>query len=172
MNIKNVKIKERLTDRELAMFAEGVAELLFPTDFSGVKTYSPYMKHIGYKTMFFIYCIDGLTFEHDVDGNIEDVLSAIESDKKLQALYKDFVEGKYVDKEICKQIKEIVPLIDETIEFKKGRLLTMQQNGFNYLFASLGNIINNLGEDGLPELIARAYEKINTISTKGMTHED
>ena len=172
MNIKNVKIKERLTDRELAMFAEGVSELLFPTDFSGVKTYSPYMKHIGYKTMFFIYCIDGLTFEHDADGNIEDVLSAIESDKKLQALYKDFVEGKYVDKEICKQIKEIVPLIDETIEFKKGRLLTIQQNGLNYLFASLGNIINNLGEDGLPELIARAYEKINTISTKGMTHED
>lgn len=162
----NVQIKDRLTDSELSIFAKDLAELSFVMSEDGVKTYAPYMEHIGMKTMFFTYCVDGLMFETDSDGEMENILLAIESDDELETLYRDYVNGTYDGKEICKQIKDIMPLVEKTIEYEKERLLRMQSNGLDYLFLSLGNIINDIGKDGLPDLIARAYEKLTPPVSK------
>lgn len=129
----NPKIKQKLTDKEMIGFSKDLSSAYFSKDESGERTYTPYMTRITFKLLFYLYCVEGLAFDADENGQLEAVLPAVEADQELWDIYESYSNGCHDSLEISHQLQVVWEQARETADFQKEFILQKQSNGVNCL---------------------------------------
>ena len=81
----NLKLKEKLTFQEVADFTKELVNACFDEDESGNVVYMPYNTEPTFKILFYLFCVDGLTFE---DNDM--ILELAESDEDLVDIWDSY----------------------------------------------------------------------------------
>lgn len=137
----NVKVKELLSEADKINMTNFLCEGYFFTADDGSILYTPYLREINWRTAFFLYAVEGLTFEaqKDEDGNIitdgsgetsiESAYDCSVSDDELDALYKKVFTGRSKTYETLKsQLSIIENDVLDMVDFKKQQIIHTQKD--------------------------------------------
>jgi len=110
---ENVRVKERLSDVDRINIIKYLVAGNFTTDENGNTLYTPYFKKINDITAFFLYAVEGLTFEPNIDNS---VYESIIGDNDLYEIY-DFARERLF------QYSEIDEMVKDMVEFEKQKII-------------------------------------------------
>lgn len=141
MKKETIELKQGLTDVEMVGFIQELADAYFTEHEDGTLAYTPYLARIQFRTLFYLYCVEGLTFDVTTTESgekvLENILEAADRDEELTALYTDYNDGKYNDLPIATQLAEISSDAYDMAEFRKQQILHFRKD-------SLANLIDTL----------------------------
>lgn len=162
----NIKLKQKLTDIEIIGFTQDLANAYFSEDEEGNVTYTPYLARLQFRLLFYLYCVEGLTFETVTDDSgeivLENILEAVESDEELHSLFKKYDNGAYDDLPMVTQLTEISADAYDMAEFKKQQLIHDRKDSLAILLDALTTKVETLdiskfNVQSVSEAIVKAY---------------
>ena len=149
---ENIKLKDELTLQEIANFTEELVNACFDEDETGDIKYMPYNMEPAYKMLFFIVCVDGLTFEDE-----DVILDLIENDDDLRKIDKAYLEN--MSSTLFLQLSSIQKYAKKMIDFKIQKIV--HRSPWELLFKALTDKINSpdFNLDNIADAIVSAYLK-------------
>lgn len=151
----NLKLKEKLTFQEVADFTNELVNACFDEDESGNVVYMPYNTEPTFKILFYLFCVDGLTFE---DNDI--ILELAESDEDLVDIWDSYKTLSIEDDDsLSSQLWSIREYAQEMIEFKIQQIV--HKSPWELLVRALVDKINSadFNVNTLADAIMSAYLK-------------
>lgn len=152
---ENLKLKEKLTYSEMADFTNALVDSCFVEDVSGEIQYVPYYYEPTFKVLFFMVCIDGLSFDDN-----DSILDLSESDDELKTFWEKPSLNKLNSSDsIYDQLTSIRENADKMIEFKIQQIV--HRSPWELLVRTLVDKINSsdLNLDNIADAIVSAYLK-------------
>ena len=94
MKKEQIKIKPALTMQDRILMPQELTEGYFVTDEAGYVQYAPYYADMMLINVFFLHCVDGLSFDMEEGSTVvrENVYEAVINDEELMELYHEFFE--------------------------------------------------------------------------------
>lgn len=139
MIISDPKIKSYLLNSDMIDFTKELADSVFLMNEDGNVDYAPYMFDVNFKLLFYVYCVDGIEYEFDTDGKLENILIAVEQSSQVNQIFDDYMRGAYKDLPIWNQISKIRKNANLMIDFRKQVMIRKRED-------DLGNLIDALTE--------------------------
>lgn len=151
----NLKLKEKLTFQEVADFTNELVNACFDEDESGNVVYMPYNTEPTFKILFYLFCVDGLTFEDD-----DMILELAESDEDLVDIWDSYKTLSIEDNDsLSSQLWSIREYAQEMTEFKIQQIV--HKSPWELLVRALVDKINSadFNLDNVADTIVSAYLK-------------
>lgn len=151
----NLKLKEKLTFQEVADFTKELVNACFDEDESGNVVYMPYNTEPTFKILFYLFCVDGLTFE---DNDM--ILELAESDEDLVDIWDSYKTLSIEDDDsLSSQLWSIREYAQEMTEFKIQQIV--HKSPWDLLVRALVDKINSadFNVNTLADAIMSAYLK-------------
>lgn len=151
----NLKLKEKLTFQEVADFTKELVNACFDEDESGNVVYMPYNTEPTFKILFYLFCVDGLTFEDD-----DMILELAESDEDLVDIWDSYKTLSIEDNDsLPSQLWSIREYAQEMTEFKIQQIV--HKSPWELLVRALVDKINSpdFNPDNVADAIVSAYLK-------------
>lgn len=196
----NVTIKDKLTENEAINFTKDYADAFFNENEIGEIEYTPYLKDLQFKMLFYLYCVDGLEFEYSTDesGNsiMENIIDAVDNDEEVSDLFTRYLKGAYKGSILSYQLGRIKKDALDMVEFKKQSIIHYHEDAFSNLLNTIALKISeidlsNIDMQSITDYIMNAYLKSDVFkdnqkeikkthdarnlriynTTKGKTHE-
>lgn len=133
MTKENVQIKPSLSMEDRILMPQELAEGHFVTNTQGQIEYTPYYADMMLINIFFLHCVDGLSFDtiEDSAGNhvAENVYETVIKDDELMALYHEFFDWDGTSIEACPYKETVIQMYgilsdtEKMVEFKKQQLI-------------------------------------------------
>lgn len=151
---ENLKLKEKLTFQEVADFTNELVDACFDEDESGSVIYKPYNIDPTFKILFYLFCVDGLTFDDN-----DKILKLAESDKDLADIWDSYKALKLEDGSLPSQLWSIREYAQEMTEFKIQQIV--HKSPWELLVRALVDKINSpdFNPDNVADAIVSAYLK-------------
>ena len=152
---ENLKLKEKLTFQEITDFTNELVNACFDEDESGDVVYMPYNTEPTFKILFYLFCVDGLTFE---DNDM--ILEIAESDEDLVDIWDSYKTLSIEDNDsLPSQLWSIREYAQEMTEFKIQQIV--HKSPWELLFKALTDKINSpdFNLDNIADAIVSAYLK-------------
>ena len=152
---ENIKLKDELTLQEIANFTEELVDACFFEDETGDIKYMPYNMEPTFKILFYLFCVDGLTFE---DNDM--ILELAESDEDLRELWeKHHLNNVILGDYLYNQLASIKENAKKMIDFKIQKIV--HRSPWELLFKALTDKINSpdFNLDNIADAIVSAYLK-------------
>ena len=152
---ENLKLKEKLTFQEVTDFTNELVNACFDEDESGDVVYMPYNTEPTFKILFYLFCVDGLTFEDD-----DMILELAESDEDLVDIWDSYKTLSIEDNDsLPSQLWSIREYAQEMTEFKIQQIV--HKSPWELLVRALVDKINSpdFNMDNVADAIVSAYLK-------------
>ena len=152
---ENLKLKEKLTFQEVTDFTNELVNACFDEDESGDVVYMPYNTEPTFKILFYLFCVDGLTFEDD-----DMILELAESDEDLVDIWDSYKTLSIEDNDsLPSQLWSIREYAQEMTEFKIQQIV--HKSPWELLVRALVDKINSpdFNPDNVADAIVSAYLK-------------
>lgn len=151
---ENLKLKEKLTFQEVTDFTNELVNACFDEDESGSVIYKPYNIDPTFKILFYLFCVDGLTFDDN-----DKILKLAESDKDLADIWDSYKALKLEDGSLPSQLWSIREYAQEMTEFKIQQIV--HKSPWELLVRALVDKINSsdFNVNTLADAIMSAYLK-------------
>lgn len=152
---ENLKLKEKLTFQEVTDFTNELVNACFDEDESGDVVYMPYNTEPTFKILFYLFCVDGLTFEDD-----DMILELAESDEDLVDIWDSYKTLSIEDNDsLPSQLWSIREYAQEMTEFKIQQIV--HKSPWELLVRALVDKINSadFNVNTLADAIMSAYLK-------------
>lgn len=152
---ENLKLKEKLTFQEVTDFTNELVNACFDEDESGDVVYMPYNTEPTFKILFYLFCVDGLTFEDD-----DMILELAESDEDLVDIWDSYKTLSIEDNDsLPSQLWSIREYAQEMTEFKIQQIV--HKSPWELLVRALVDKINSpdFNPDNVAGAIVSAYLK-------------
>lgn len=152
---ENLKLKEKLTFQEVTDFTNELVNACFDEDESGDVVYMPYNTEPTFKILFYLFCVDGLTFEDD-----DMILELSESDEDLVDIWDSYKTLSIEDNDsLSSQLWSIREYAQEMTEFKIQQIV--HKSPWELLIRALVDKINSsdFNVNTLADAIMSAYLK-------------
>lgn len=152
---ENLKLKEKLTFQEITDFTNELVNACFDEDESGDVVYMPYNTEPTFKILFYLFCVDGLTFEDD-----DMILELAESDEDLVDIWDSYKTLSIEDNDsLPSQLWSIREYAQEMTEFKIQQIV--HKSPWELLVRALVDKINSpdFNMDNVADTIVSAYLK-------------
>lgn len=152
---ENLKLKEKLTFQEITDFTNELVNACFDEDESGDVVYMPYNTEPTFKILFYLFCVDGLTFEDD-----DMILELAESDEDLVDIWDSYKTLSIEDNDsLLSQLWSIREYAQEMTEFKIQQIV--HKSPWELLVRALVDKINSpdFNMDNVADTIVSAYLK-------------
>lgn len=149
---ENLKLKEKLTFQEVTDFTNELVNACFDEDESGDVVYMPYNTEPTFKILFYLFCVDGLTFEDD-----DMILELAESDEDLVDIWDSYKT--LSNDSLPSQLWSIREYAQEMTEFKIQQIV--HKSPWELLVRALVDKINSpdFNPDNVADAIVSAYLK-------------
>lgn len=174
MKKETIKLKQFLTDTDMVGFIRDLADSYFSEDEAGNTIYTPYLARIQFRLLFYLYCVDGLTFETIVDESgetvLENILEAADNDEELARLFSNCNDGSYKDLPITAQLSEISADAYDMAEFKKQQLIHGRKDSLSMLIDAITAKVSELDLSKLD--IQKIFEDIVNSSLANSNFEE
>lgn len=124
--------------------------------------YAPYMREKAEIIMFYLYYIDGVTFESikDEDGNdtgiLEDIYEEVILDDELIGIY----ESAFMQGLVGEQLKQISDYVDDIVDFKKEQLIHSFTSTLSDLLVTLNKKVGEIDMEKTISFVEK-FEKAN-----------
>ena len=152
---ENLKLKEKLTFQEVTDFTNELVNACSDEDESGDVVYMPYNTEPTFKILFYLFCVDGLTFEDD-----DMILELAESDEDLVDIWDSYKTLSIEDNDsLSSQLWSIREYAQEMTEFKIQQIV--HKSPWELLVRALVDKINSpdFNPDNVADAIVSAYLK-------------
>lgn len=156
---ENLKLKEKLTFQEVTDFTNELVNACFDEDESGDVVYMPYNTEPTFKILFYLFCVDGLTFEDD-----DMILELAESDEDLVDIWDSYKTLSIEDNDsLSSQLWSIREYAQEMTEFKIQQIV--HKSPWELLIRALVDKINSsdFNVNTLADAIVSSYLKSDTF---------
>ena len=170
-----VKVKELLSEAEKINMTNFLFDGYFLSGQNGEIIYTPYFREINKRTAFFLYAVEGLTFEEQKDeyGNaiidetgesvMESVYDCSVTDTDLRKLYDGVFSSQnntYAGLKL--QLEQIDTDVRDMVEFKKLQIIHTKKDSLSELLSMFTRKLDSLDLNDL-----NLEESIRTFQTLG-----
>lgn len=162
----NVSVKTKMDEKDVIAFTKDYADGFFSEDEFGNVSYTPYMKDLQFKLLFYLYCVDGLTFESVTDEAgkevMEGALGAIEDDKEVNDLFTGYLKGIYKGRPLSYQLGRIKKDALDMVEFRKQVIIHSKKDALsdllNVFSEKISSIdLSNFNPEAISDYIVKSY---------------
>ncbi len=152
MKKEQIKIKPTLTMQDRILMPQELAEGYFVADEAGRIQYAPYYADMMLINVFFLHCVDGLSFDLAEGTNIvlENVYETVINDEELMELYHEFFEWDKDSIQTCPYQEAVIQMYgilsdtDKMVEYRKQQLIHDREDAFGALLTAMAEKINRL----------------------------
>lgn len=157
MKKEQIKIKPALTMQDRILMPQELMEGYFVTDETGYVQYAPYYADMMLINVFFLHCVDGLSFDTAEGSNVvqENVYEAVIGDEELMELYHEFFEWDKDSIQTCPYQEAVIQMYgilsdtEKMVEYRKQQLIHRREDVFGALLATIAEKIKDIDPDKL-----------------------
>ena len=157
MKKEQINIKPALTMQDRILMPQELTEGYFVTDEAGYVQYAPYYADMMLINVFFLHCVDGLSFDMEEGSTVvrENVYEAVINDEELMELYHEFFEWDKDSIQTCPYQEAVIQMYgilsdtDKMVEYRKQQLIHRREDTFGALLAAMTDKIKHIDPDKL-----------------------
>ena len=168
---EHVTIKPSLSLEDRIAMPQELAAGYFTTKENGEVLYTPYYADMTLASVFFLHCVEGLTFEVRETGDgqteiAENIYESVTKDKELMQLYEEFLSVEDLKdcpyRETVVQMRIILSDAESMADFRKQQLIHQNRDALNTLLLSLAEKIQELDPENLD--LSEALNALPTLT--------
>lgn len=157
MKKEQIKIKPALTMQDRILMPQELMEGYFVTDETGHVQYAPYYADMMLINVFFLHCVDGLSFDMAEGSNVvqENVYEEVINDEELMELYHEFFEWDKDSIQTCPYQEAVIQMYgilsdtEKMVEYRKQQLIHHREDALGTLLATIAEKIKDVDPDKL-----------------------
>ncbi len=163
MKKENVKIIDSIPYESRRDMTVRIAKAFYNKDAeTGEMTYTPYAVEPVFEFLFYVYCVEGIQFEADENGELEDIILTARGDEEVHNCYLQYCNGELDTHVISGQIDVIINNAKAIADFEAQKYLSKCRD--------VGVLIESLTRIG--EYLQREEAKIQNVESADKPKED